>query len=162
MPTLYELTEQVRGVQRLFDADQIDEQALQDTLDGLEGDLSAKAEGLLSYVANLKAEETALDTEIKRLQGKKKSKANQQTRLRNYLRDNMEISGITKIDCPLFSITLRKPGTKVEVFEPEKIPGIYNVTTITPDKKLIADAIKRGKHIPGCRLIEGKAGLLIR
>ena len=74
MPTLYELTDQVRGVKDLLDADFIDEETFNDTMEGLEGDLEVKADGLMAFVANLKAEEQALANEIKRLQTKKQQK----------------------------------------------------------------------------------------
>ena len=162
MPTLYELTDQVRGVKDLLDADFIDEETFNDTMEGLEGDLEVKADGLMAFVANLKAEEQALANEIKRLQTKKQQKVNHQTRLKDYLRDNMERANIQKIECPLFAITLKKPVMKVVVDDPYVIPDIYVNVEIKPDKALIKKAIQKGEIVKGCHMEAGKAGLLIR
>ena len=162
MPTLYELTDQVLGVKRMLDADFIDDEIFDDTMEGLTGDLSAKAEGLLSYVANLKAEEQALANEIRRLQAKKQAKKNHQARLRDYLRDNMIKGDIQRIECPLFAITLCKPTMKVEVEDLYAIPDIYVNVEIKPDKALIKEALTKGDLVAGCKLEVGMAGLLIK
>jgi uncharacterized protein YeeX (DUF496 family) len=146
----------------MLDADFIDDQTFNDTMESLQGDLETKADGLLMYVANLKAEEKALGDEIKRLQAKKKTKQNHQERLRNYLRDNMAAAGISKIECPLFTITLRKPSQVVEVDDLYAIPDVYVNVDIKPDKALIKEALKEGKIVDGCRLATGQPGLLIR
>jgi len=135
--SLYELTNEVLAVKDMFEADFIDEETLHDTLEGLDGSLEKKSEGLLAYVANLKAEEQAIGDEIKRLQKRKKEKANHQQRLRDYLRDNMMRGGIQKITCPLFQITLCEPRDVVAILDLEQVPDVYTTATIKPDKALI-------------------------
>ena len=97
MTHLYELSNQMVGLQRLMEEDDLDPQVLEDTLDGLKGDIQVKAEGLLAYVGNLGSDVDAIDAAIKRLQGRKKTLVNKQDSLRDYLRHNMESADIQKI-----------------------------------------------------------------
>jgi hypothetical protein len=161
---LYELTAQVKGLQRLMEDGEMDEQTLQDTLEGLEGDLQVKADGLLAYVSNLGSDVAAIDAEINRLQARRNAIANHQESLREYLRFNMEQSGIDKITCPLFTITLRKAPDVVVIESEDLIPAMYKETveTVKISKEAIKRHLKEGIHVPGARLGEGKRGLLIK
>jgi hypothetical protein len=156
------MTEQFIGLQHLIEDGEMDETALQDTLEALEGDIQVKAEGLLGYVANIGSDVTAIDSEIKRLQARKKVMTNNQERLRNYLRDNMAAADIKKITCPLFSITLRKPSAMVSIIDESLIPDEFIVTTTRPNKAVIKTALMLDTPVPGCRLVSGQPGLLIK
>ena len=158
---LYELSNQMRGLQALMD-DPETELDLADTLDALEGDLQVKAEGLLSYVSNLGSDVEAINTEIKRLTVRKKVITNKQDSLREYLRHNMDIGGIDKITCPLFTITLRKATQAVQVADMDALPEKYRRITVSADKAAIKSDLKAGKEIPGCSMVDGKRGLLIK
>ena len=158
---LYELSSQMRGLQALMD-DPETELDLADTLDGLEGDLQVKAEGLLSYVSNLGSDAEAINAEIKRLTARKKVITNKQDSLREYLRHNMDIGGIDKIKCPLFTITLRKATQAVQVDDVDALPEKYRRITVSADKAAIKAGLKAGVEIPGCAIVDGKRGLLIK
>jgi len=164
MPHLYEITEQMRGLQRLMEDEDtpLSADVLTDSLDGLVGDLEAKAEGLLAYVANVGSDAAAIDVEIKRLQARKKALTNRQNSLREYLRYNMVAGDIKKISCPLFTVTLRKPIDVVSVGMVDQLPPEYVKTTVAPDKGKIKAALKAGLDVPFCRLIPGQPGLMIR
>ena len=160
----YEMTSQMIGLQKLIEDGEMDEQTLQDTLEGLEGEIQVKAEGLLAYVANMGADVDAIDAAIARLRDRRTAITNKQDALREYLRFNMEQSGIDKITCPLFTITLRKAPDVVVIESEDLIPEEYIKTVITkaPMKVDILKALKGGEHVPGARLGEGKRGLLIK
>lgn len=164
MTHLYQLTSQMIGLQKLIEDGEMEPQALQDTLDGLEGDIQIKADGLLAYVANLGADVDAIDNEIKRLTARKNAIANRQESLREYLRFNMEQSGIDKITCPLFTITLRAAPAVVVIESEDLIPDMYKeiVETVKISKEAIKRHLKEGIHVPGARLGDGKRGLVIK
>lgn len=161
MTTLYEMTSQMIGLKAMLDDPEIDFD-LTDTLDGLEGDIQDKAENLLAVVSNIGSDVDQIDSEIKRLQARKKTLTNSQDRLREYLRFNMDAAGIQKITCPLFSITLTKPRPVVQIDDETKIPDDYIKVTRTPVKADILRELKAGKEIPGASLGESKPGLMIR
>ena len=160
---LYELTEQYIGLSHLIDEGELDAETLQATLDGLSGDLEAKAEGLLSYIGNIGSDVSAIDTEIKRLQARKKTMTNRQDSLREYLKFNMMVGDIQKIACPLFTITLTKPRPMVVVDDEDAIPVKFKLEIPASYKLVKADllrALKQGK-IDGAHLGESQPGLRI-
>jgi hypothetical protein len=59
---------------------------------------------------------------------------------------------------------MRKPSKTVVVDDEDLVPDDYmSVKVVTaPDKKAIAAALKEGEEIPGCRLAEGQAGIIIK
>jgi hypothetical protein len=67
----------------------------------------------------------------------------------------MMVSGIEKIDSPLFKLSLRR-SEAVEVEVPEALPVDWQVrkVMITADKVAIKKAIKEGYSITGARLVE--------
>ena len=160
---LYELTNQMQGLRALMDDEDVDFD-LTDTLNGLEGDIQVKADGLLAYVTNLGADVDAIDREVKRLQARKTAIVNRQESLRDYLRFNMEQSGIDKITCPLFTITLRKASDVCVIESEDLIPDMFKEEVVTTeiDKMAIKRHLKDGMDVPGARLEPGKRGLVIK
>lgn len=137
---------------------------VKDTLDAVEMEFNDKAQNILSLTNDMDFHISAIDTEIKRLQTKKSAIKNRSESLRDYLRDNMERTGIDKISCDLFSITLCKPTKTVAIDDIDSLPDDYvNVeTNVKPDKKKILADLKSGVDIPGSRLEDGKSRLLIK
>ena len=160
---LYELTQQMQGLRALMEDDEVDYD-LTETLDGLEGDIQVKADGLLAYVTNLGADVDAIDREVKRLQARKTAIVNRQEALREYLRFNMEQSGIDKITCPLFTITLRKASDVCVIESENLIPEMFKEEVVTTkiDKMAIKRHLKDGMDVPGARLEPGKRVLMIK
>ena len=159
MPKLYELTTQYKGLAEL---DDLPEDALHDTLEALEGDLQVKAENLLAVVTNMGADVAAIDAEIKRLQARKKAITNRQESLREYLRYNMDEAGISKITCPLFTITLAAGRPVVDVQDESLIPDGYARVERKLDKTAILRALKAGKDVPGAKLGKLQPALRIK
>jgi len=162
MTQLYKLTAQHKELELLADSD--NELDLADTFEALEGEFNDKAISLINVVKNKDGDLLAIDDAIKRLQDRKKSIVSNQDSMKEYLRNNMEASGITKIECPLFSITLAKGRQVVTVLDQDKIPADYlNIkTSVAPIKADILKALKAGEEIPGCELSTSKTSLRIK
>ncbi|MEO9497675.1 MAG: siphovirus Gp157 family protein [Vibrio splendidus] len=158
---LYELTE---AVDKLHDDESIDEQTLKDTLESIEGDISDKGVSIVKLSNAWESDIDAIDAEIKRLQLRKKSLKSRSDSLRDYLKYNMQRSGISKIECSLFTITLKKGRSVVSIADESLIPDDYvNVkTTVSPDKVAILKALKEGEEIEGAELSEGQPSLVIK
>jgi hypothetical protein len=158
---LYELA---AAVDKLHDDDSIDEQTLKDTLESIEGDISDKGINIVKLSNAWESDIDAIDAEIKRLQLRKKSLKSRADGLREYLKHNMQRSGISKIGCPLFTITLKKGRSVVNISDESLIPDDYvNVkTTVSPDKVAILKALKAGEAIEGAELSEGQPSLVIK
>jgi len=159
---LYDITEQHKQLAEL--EDDFDEQTLADTFEGIEGAFNDKAVSLITVVNNMSSDVDAIDAEINRLQARKTTINNRQKSMREYLRINMEATGINKIACPLFTITLAKGRDIVQIDDADKIPADYlNIkTSVTPIKADILKALKSGDQIPGCAMVKSKSSLRIK
>jgi hypothetical protein len=164
MTTLYDMTGQYLALAELADDPNMPEDALTDSLEGITGEIEEKAQALLQVVAGMEGDTGAIDREIERLKGRKQIIQNRANRLRQYLFDNMVVSGINKISCSLFQITLTKPRPMVVIRDLDSVPEKYIKTTTTkaPIKKEILAALKAGKSIAGCGLGESKRSLRVK
>ena len=162
---LYELTEQMKGLQLLIDDGEMSATDLADTLEGLTGDLQAKASDILLFMANLAGDISVFDAEIKRLTARKKTMQSNHDWLKDYLRTNMIDCDIQKIESPVFTATLRKPGVMVEIISEDDLPVSYQ--TMVPaswkiNKAQILKDLKAGIEIPGAKLVDAKQGITIK
>jgi hypothetical protein len=164
MSTLRELSKELIEVQDLAMDPDIPAEAIKDTLDGMVGLFNEKAVNVVHVILNADSDIAALDTEIKRLSARKSAIQNGQDRLREYLRWNMEATDISKISCPLFTITLAK-GRDVAIVEDESaLPDefVRVKTTIAPDKVAILAALKEGQDIPGAHIGKSQSSVRIK
>jgi len=160
---LYELTAQHKQLEEIEETDDM-AQAIADTFEALEGEFNDKAISLITVVNNMQSDTESIDREIQRLQNRKKVIQNRQDSLREYLRTNMDACGISKISCPLFTITLAKGRDVVLIEDETKIPTDYlNIkTSVTPMKAELLKDLKQGVDIPGAALGKSKPSLRIK
>ena len=165
---LYEISKEYLQLQQLAeDADLVDEtliQAYQDTMESTKMSFEEKAQNMVSISKNITATVESLDQEIKRLQAKKTTILNKDSWFKEQLRTNMEATGINKISCPLFTITLSKAREMVEILDEMELPDdcIEIENKIKPNKVKILSLLKSGEEVPGARITESKRGLLIK
>ena len=158
---LYELAEQYLELANIED---MDPQALTDTLEGISGEIEKKAEAIVAVRANMDSSISAIDAEVKRLTERKRLIQSREKSMREYLRHNMSTAGIKKIECPLFSITLAAGRDVVEIDDLDSVPDEYVdvETSIKPDKKRILAALKKGESIDGATLKKSAESVRIK
>lgn len=154
--SLYQMTDgYVRALDDLRDSE-FDEQTIADTLEGLSGELTHKAQNVAAYTLNLGAEIDAHKVAEKRMADRRKRLEKDYEYLRNYLLSNMVRAEITEIAAHDKSFRVRvMPGRESVLIEDEAaLPDDYKryKTTSEPDKLLIGQAIKDGYAVPGARL----------
>lgn len=163
MTALYALTNSYLALaNQLADGD-FDAQTIADTIEasGITDELAVKAQGIEYVARGAESHNFAIDAEIARLQALKAHRCKIAAGLRGYLLENMQRAQIERIDCPMFSISIRKHPPSVDIYDPLSLPAQYMVLpepkppVAAPDKKLIAAAIKAGTEIPGARLTQG-------
>jgi len=165
MANLYELTDKYNeALSNLLDIEDLDNQTFADTMEMFEDELVEKGKNVAAYFQNLEVDVDALKGAEARIKSRRLALENKVNRLKEYLRLNMEESGITKIECPEFSVTLKKALDVAEVFDQDKVPEKYikAKTTYTPDKVAIKKAINNGEEVPGAKISKGKRALLIK
>jgi Siphovirus Gp157 len=164
MSTLRELSHELQEVQSLALDPDVPEEALRDTLDGIEGMFNEKAVRIVHVIANSDTDVDAISAEIKRLSERKRSIELAQDRLREYLRFNMEATGISKISSPLFTITLAAGRDMVEIYDEAALPDefVRVKTVVSPEKADILKALKSGIEVPGATITKSKSSVRIK
>ena len=164
--TLYELAGEYRQAAIALSDMDLDETTIKDTLEGLSGDLEKKATNVAFFVRNLEATADQIKLAEKQMADRRKAMETRAERIREYLKTNMEIAGISEISCPHFKLAIRKNPPSVVIDAESQIPADYFSQPETPppqvDKKLIAKAIKDGFEVPGAHLDATKTRLEIK
>ena len=160
MAKLYEITKDYIG---FLESDLTGEE-LTECLESIEDAFEDKANNIVAVTTTLQEDVAAIDNQIKRLQERKKAIVNNQESLKEYLRHNMEVSGISKIKHPLFTITLGAPTEIVSVEDESLLPDEFVTvkTTVAADKIAIKKALKAGEQVNGACLVSGKSRLTIK
>lgn len=161
MTALHTLTGQYL---ELANNEDLDPQAIADTLEAIGGSIQEKAVSLADWALDLDGNVEKIDAAIARLEAKKKQIKARRESLNDYLLTNMVATGINKIQCELFTITLLAGRDSVAIGDEKLIPDEFlNVkTTITPDKTAIAKAIKEGREVAGASLQKGSPSIKIK
>ena len=141
-PTLYELTQDYLKFLEFATDPDCDEEVLRDTFYGIDGSFEDKADNYAKVLLELAAKEEALDKEIKRLTGKKKTITDRQDWLKKTLQASMELTGKEKFETNLFKFWIQPaaPSVLVDESRAEDIPFKYLVPQPAKvDKKAIKD-----------------------
>lgn len=158
MPALHQLVTQFRALQEL-DTDDIPEEVLRDTLEGLEGEIEVKATNVAMFAQNLETFASTIDDAAKKMKDRAAKVQRRADQVRGYLKNMMEGAGITKIEAPEFTLAIRKNPHALVIVSDAQIPDEFMVQPPTPpkhaDKAAIKDALKAGRIVDGCRLEQG-------
>lgn len=162
MTALYDLAGQYKTLCEKLESLNFEESTVADTIEasGLVDDIANKAQGCELVARQIEVFNPAIDTEIERLTTLKKQREHKAKMLREYVKAQMQVAGIEKIECPIFSISIAKNPPAVEVYEQGLIPAEYMKQPEAPppepapDKKAIAAALKAGKDVQGARLTQ--------
>lgn len=155
--TLYQIAEQYReAAEAMADLD-LPEEAVRDTLEGLAGELEAKAANVAMFVRNLETNADAIAEAARAMTERAKKIQNRAARIREYLQFHMERTGITSISCPYFTLKIRTNPPAVHVESENDIPADYwRPQPPKLDKASIARDLKAGANIPGADLTQGQ------
>ena len=163
MSSLREITAEHSQLQQLVEREEFTLDDLKDTFEAIEGEFTAKAQSLVYVVNNLTADTTTLDAEIKRLQARKQVLVNKEKSLRDCLKFNMQTANMTKISCPLFTITLAKGRDVVQIDDEHHLPDQYvtAVEVVKIDKVQLLRDLKAGP-VEGASLVKSEESLRIK
>lgn len=117
--TLYELTASAAELYELLQNDEIDEQTVSDTLEGM--GIDEKLEGCCKVVSQFNADILALKEEEERLNKKRKTAESGAKRIRANLLNYLETTGKKKATAGLFTISARS-GKKVKITDETILP----------------------------------------
>ncbi len=161
--TLYEITgDYLRLLEMLEEEEDIDPQAFQDTLEGIEGEFEIKADGYARVLKELNAEIEKFKAEIERMTARMNAISNNSTRLKQHLYYNMKKINKLKFKTDLFSFGIHKNGglQPLEILPGMDVPDEY--CRKEPDNTKIREALKNGMELPFAVLKERGEHLVIR
>lgn len=156
---LYEIREQYeRAFNELSSIDGLTQEMINDSLVHIAEKFEEKAVNVAAYIKNLEAQAKCMKEYEDNMSLRRKQKEVQAERLREYLRFNMQMRGVNKINSTELDITIKKTLPKL-IIEEEKIPKEWYREEVVCklDKEAIRDAIQKGYLLEGAQLIENHA-----
>lgn len=164
---LYELAENYRMLQAMLDDDEVDEQAIIDTIEAMEGEFDEAADNIACLIKTVTYETEAMAAEIKKLQERKRIKENKSKRIKEYLLENMQKINRTKIETARNRISIRKNPASLIVTNISALQDNignwksrkWNEDEL--DKTKIKERLNAGETIEGVRL-ESSVSLTIK
>ncbi len=165
MAHLYELSTELALLNdEIISADGELSPDLEARLDNVSLDYRAKSQGIAKWTLDIAGAESMIDTEIARLQRKKRVAENLRTRLTAYIKTCMEQADVQKIESPTITLRIQKNPPSVEILAEDQLPARFiRIKQITElDKTGMLFALKNGEDIPGARLVTEKTHLRIR
>lgn len=167
--TLYELSNEYREFLAALEAGEIPEEAVSDTLEGLDGAFDDKAETVGLIVKELDANVCAMKEEAKKLTERAKAKENKAESLRRYLIWAMQSTGKTKLETPRVSISIPKPRMTVSVSpyfvewaQENGHEDLLIYKPAEPSKTAIKTALLDGLACPYAEIVEGRETINIK
>lgn len=156
--TLFELQENYRAVQAMTENEEIDAQAILDTLEAIEGEIEIKADNIACIIKTLDYESQAIADEIKRLQERKKAKENKSASLKEYLFSAMQSLGKLRIETARNKLSIRNNPVKVVISNLEALKPLSwvwkqrELTESDIDKTALKSRLQAGEAIEGATL----------
>ena len=152
MANIYELTGELLALMDMADEEDLDPQALADTLEGLEGEFDEKVDGWCKAVKNLEAEQKALKKESKRLAERAKKTENNIKHMKETLMFCMKAIGKTEAG-GLFKAKIQRNGSVLplvfqEGFTAEEAPELFQKVAYSFDNDAIREALDGGAELP--------------
>ena len=159
---IYELTGNYEHLLNMLYDEDVDEKALLDTLESIEGDIEDKADGYAKIIKELETQSNASKQEAKRLTQSAKTIDNRIKMLKSNLFNCMKITGKTKFTTNLFSFSIAKNGGKQALTIDGDVPEEYTKTIVENDTFKIRQALENGKKLSFAHLEPKGESLRIR
>lgn len=153
--TLYELADEFRATaDKLADMD-LPAEVIADTLESIMLPFEQKAASVSAFIRNLESTAEQIKQAEAAMSARRKAIENRAAHVKQYLLDNMERTGISKIECPYFKIAVRMNPESVVIDDEAAIPADYLreiPASYVPDKTTMKKAMQEGFAVPGARL----------
>lgn len=145
MGTLYELTGEYLALSDMLMDDEVDEQTVIDTLEGVKGEIEIKAEGYVKVLRSIESQAEAYEREAELFANKAKTVKNRADSLKKALFNAMTAMDIPEIKTDLFKLKIVGNGgmQPLEVTDViDDIPDEFIRIKKEADKKAIGEYLK--------------------
>ena len=164
---LYRLTDEyaaaVRNLESMFEAGDIDQSALSDTMEAMVGDVRDKAINVALHIKNLRSDLAQLEDAKKSFDARIKAAESSLAFYEQYLDANMQKSGLVELKTPEVLVKYKKLPAIVDITGevPEPFQRVIPEKR-EPDKRAIGEALKAGQVLDFAALIEGRTKLEVK
>ncbi|PLT15928.1 hypothetical protein CYJ85_00330 [Limosilactobacillus fermentum] len=155
---LYELSDAYR---ELLDRDDLDPQAVVDTLDAIKDEIETKADNIASLIDELQSSAERKKAKAKDWNESAKADLQRAQWLKQYLTSELDNAGIKKVETDNHLLSVRNFKASTVIDDEDKIPdqyrnyakyeGMYDVM-----KQDVYTALKDGKDVPGAHLEQNR------
>lgn len=156
--TIYELTNDYLELLMLAESEDLDPEAVADTLEGIAGEIEDKAENYAKVMKQMQADADGIKAEEERLHSRRTSIENNIKRMKEALQNAMEATGKEKFKTELFSFGIQSNPPSVAIAEDAVIPNRFYIPQEPKlDKKKLLEELKIGIEIDGCSITQGRS-----
>lgn len=159
---LYEISEEFQKVVDLIEnCDEMSTEMI-DMLNTVSENAHKKVIAVGAFIKNLEAESMSMESYIKNMQERQSKVDKKISNLKDYLKYNMSVLGLSKVESPEFDVSLRSNSFSLELFDQSAIPKEYIKVkeTMTISKQDIIKDLKVGCDVPGARFVTTKSVLI--
>ncbi|MCB1764528.1 MAG: siphovirus Gp157 family protein [Candidatus Competibacteraceae bacterium] len=152
---LYQIADDYRSaLDALAELEDVPPEAIADTLEGLVGTFQDKAIQVAAYLRTLEAEAAAIENARKAMEQRENALKRHASRLREYLKMQMERAGIPRVKNPWITVRIQANPPSVVIDDDTLLPAHFKqeVTTIKLLKSDLSKALKAGQLVTGARL----------
>lgn len=160
--TIRELIDEILRFLEMAETEELDEQAVKDTFEGLSGEFEEKADAYAEVRSELKSDLAKLEAEKNRIDGMISVVKNNINRINNTLMWAMETTGKTKFKTQFHSFGIAKNGgfAPIEIFG--FVPEEFTKVEITNDTDKIREYLTNHPDCVWARLGERGTHLNLR
>ena len=158
MATIYELTEAYRQLLELAEDQYTDQTVLADTMEALDGEIEAKADGYAKVITELNAKAKTIKQEEDRLADRRKAIEKNARSIKERLERSMIAMNKKKIKTDLFSFNIQKNPPSLVIDKMDDVPEVFLISQ--PDKVnngAIMMALKSGAKYNWCHLAQSES-----
>lgn len=163
--TLYNITNRFTDLMDKAQNGEITEEEYNELGFEIAQELQTKGANVIGYIRNTELLIEAMKAEEKRIADTRKTGEAKLEKFKQYVLENMERLGLSKIQTELGALSVSKNPMSVEIENEEEIPKEFKQEVVTTkiDKTAIKSHFKTtGEIIPGTKIIDDKMSLRIK
>ena len=163
--TLYNITNRFTDLMDKAQNGEITEEEYNELGFEIAQELQTKGANVIGYIRNTELLIEAMKAEEKRIADTRKTGEAKLEKFKQYVLENMERLGLSKIQTELGALSVSKNTMSVEIENEDEIPSEFKQEVVTTkiDKTAIKNHFKTtGEIIPGTKIIDDKMSLRIK
>ena len=159
---LFDLIGEYKELYELLTDEEVDEQTVKDTLEGVEGEIEIKAQGIVGICDRLDMEIKACEQHKKEWERRLAVRKNSKERLKQMLKHALITLGKDRVNAGDVVIKLENAGGVLPVVydKTKAVPERFTRMTIETDGELVRKALEKGEKLDFAHF--GERGKVIR